>query len=91
MPSTASKTKTFSTRSTPWTDDDRRIADVMSPYWANITKTGGLNGPGVPHWHVYNANSPFVMRVGIRFRPVAVVSPERLDFWRRFFASQEQW
>jgi para-nitrobenzyl esterase len=32
----------------PWTDEDRRIADTMSSYWANIVKTGNPNGAGLP-------------------------------------------
>ena len=31
----------------PWTDEDRRIADIMSSYWANFAATGDPNGKGL--------------------------------------------
>jgi para-nitrobenzyl esterase len=28
----------------PWTDEDRRIGDMLSSYWVNFAKTGSPNG-----------------------------------------------
>ena len=75
----------------PWTEEDRRIADTMSSYWANYIKSGNPNGPGLPNWPAWDASRPLVMELGDSFRPIPVATPARLDFWRRFFGSQPQW
>jgi para-nitrobenzyl esterase len=37
-------------RNRPWTDVDRRLADVMSSYWVHFAATGDPNGAGLPAW-----------------------------------------
>jgi para-nitrobenzyl esterase len=75
----------------PWTEEDRRIADRMSSYWANIIARGDPNGPGLPRWPAYNPAKPQVMELGDRFAPIPVADPQKIDFWKRFFATQEAW
>ncbi|MEE4451565.1 carboxylesterase family protein [Novosphingobium resinovorum] len=75
----------------PWTKDDRRIADTMSSYWANIVKTGNPNGPGLPQWPAWSADAPQVMELGDRFGPMPLASPAKIDFWKRFYATQKPW
>jgi para-nitrobenzyl esterase len=75
----------------PWTPDDRHIADVMSSYWANITKTGNPNGPGLPHWPAYSTARAQVMVVGDSFGPQTIATPAKRAFWERFFNAQDQW
>ncbi len=75
----------------PWTQDDRRIADIMSSYWANIAKSGDPNGPGLPHWSSFDPDRAETMELGDKFGTVAIATPAKRDFWRRFFASNEQW
>ena len=76
----------------PWTDEDRAVADRMSSYWANIIKTGDPNGEGLPVWPAFDSGSRTVMRLGDQWRPMSVAgSPEKLDFWRRFYATQDAW
>jgi para-nitrobenzyl esterase len=40
---------------TPWPEEDRALARMMSTYWANFAKTGDPNGPGLPKWPVYDS------------------------------------
>jgi para-nitrobenzyl esterase len=75
----------------PWTADDRRIANLMSSYWANIIKTGDPNGAGLPPWPLYDPTKPLVMELGDHFGPIAVASAEKIAFWKRFLATQQAW
>jgi len=77
--------------SLPWTDEDRHIANIVSSYWVNIIATGDPNGAGLPAWPRFDANVPQVMEIGDHFGPIPVASPERIVFWKRFFASQTPW
>jgi carboxylesterase type B len=78
-------------KDTAWTDEDKRIAETMSSYWANFVATGDPNGPGLPVWPAYNTASPTVMELGDHFAPMPVATAPRLDFWKKFFATQPAW
>ena len=73
----------------PWTDQDSKIAEVMSSYWANIAKTGNPNGPGLPAWPAVDPKTATVMELGDRFGPMPAASPERVEFWRTFFLANQ--
>lgn len=75
----------------PWTDEDRRIANIMSSFWVNYVATGNPDGSGLPAWSPYDPKSPTVMELGEGFHPIAVATPEKLDFWKRFFMTQDAW
>lgn len=77
--------------SLPWNEEDRRVADTVSSYWANYVKTGNPNGPGLPAWPAWDSRRPQVMELGHSFAPIPVASPQRMAFWQRFFSAQTQW
>ncbi|MFC4121489.1 carboxylesterase/lipase family protein [Nonomuraea zeae] len=74
-----------------WTGGDRRIAEIMSAYWANYSATGDPNGPGLPRWPAFSPDSATVMELGGGFGPIPVADPARLKFWKRFFRTEEAW
>jgi carboxylesterase type B len=74
-----------------WTEEDREVARTMTGYWANYVATGDPNGPGLPHWPAWAPDGPAVMEVGAGFAPVPLAEPARLDFWKRFFDTQQAW
>ncbi len=80
----------------PWADDDYRIAEIMSSYWANFTISGDPNGKQLVTWPVADAKSPIVMRLGNGaggdgFGTMPVADAARLEFWKRFFQTQKPW
>ena len=75
----------------PWTDQDRQIADTMSSYWANFVIHGNPNGKGLPSWPAYSPNRARVMALGDSYGVMPVASKARLDFWKRFFQTQDAW
>jgi para-nitrobenzyl esterase len=41
----------------PWRAEDRELSNQMQGYWTNFARNGDPNGPGLPQWPVYNAES----------------------------------
>jgi para-nitrobenzyl esterase len=81
----------LSARNNPWTDEDKKIADIMSSYWANYIATGNPNAPGLPVWPAFDAKSPTVMELGDHFAPIPVATPAQMAFWKKFFQTQKPW
>jgi para-nitrobenzyl esterase len=50
-------------RDWPWRQEDRRMAEIASSYWANFAKSGNPNGPGLPDWPAYTGPDGTVMRL----------------------------
>jgi len=59
----------------PFSDDDRKIAAMMSSYWANFAATGNPNGGGLPVWGAIS-DKPEIMEVGDRTGAIPVAGSE---------------
>jgi len=72
----------------PFTDDDRRIAEMLSSYWANFAANGDPNGKGLPHWPSASEQAGVVMELGDRCGAIpAAGSDQKLDLMRRLVAA----
>jgi para-nitrobenzyl esterase len=49
----------------PFTPLDRRVAQVLSSYWANFAANGDPNGPNLPHWPLAT-----MMQLGVNNHPL---------------------
>ena len=52
----------------PWQDIDIQLADQMSNYWVNFTKTGNPNGTGLTQWSSFTKQKGQVMILAEKIR-----------------------
>jgi carboxylesterase type B len=70
----------------PFTETDKKIADLMSSYWANFAVKGDPNGEGLPKWQAIG-DKPEIMEVGDHTQPIPLAaSPEKIEFFNAFLS-----
>jgi para-nitrobenzyl esterase len=68
----------------PFTGNDKRIADMMSSYWANFAAAGDPNGKGLAAWPAVGEKSE-IFEVGDKSELVPVAgSPAKFRFFEAF-------
>ncbi|MEO7600159.1 MAG: carboxylesterase family protein [Opitutus sp.] len=50
-------------RELPWQQEHRDVSELMASYWTNFAKAGNPNGPGLPNWPEYKADTYSVMHL----------------------------
>jgi para-nitrobenzyl esterase len=79
---------TLNSSDRPFTDDDRKVAAMMSSYWANFAATGNPNGKGLPEWPPVDDKRQ-VMEVGDKTQPIPLAgSPEKTSFFERYLTAK---
>jgi para-nitrobenzyl esterase len=65
-----------------WVDVDKKLADMMSSYWANFAAKGDPNGPGLPAWPQYkDMSKDKVMVLGDTVQVEASAPAEKMSFF----------
>lgn len=73
---------TLGSQPNPWEPVDFRISEAMASYWANFTKTGDPNGPGLEKWPVYDGGAgPMMMHLAEEVHAVPQAHRDRYEFW----------
>jgi para-nitrobenzyl esterase len=79
-------------RGVAWTDEDKKLSEVMTSYWANFVVTGDPNRKGLPKWEAYNSKSndgrAMVLGDTVEFGPQ--IGVPRLEFFDKFYAIEQK-
>jgi para-nitrobenzyl esterase len=72
-----------------WTDDDRKVSDTMSGYFANFVKTGNPNGGKLPKWPaIGRAGRAEVMHIDVNTRVESEKTRPRYLLLDRIYSKQ---
>ncbi len=67
----------------PWTEVDRKLAELVSSMWVRFVKTGDPNGPGLPAWETYNPKSPRLLNITATPRMEPGPYKTEIDFFEK--------
>jgi para-nitrobenzyl esterase len=73
----------------PWEPIDHTVSKMMMTYWKNMAARGDPNGPSVPRWFPTDPSTPAIMRLGAVCEPMPPAFSAKMDFWRRYFDSEQ--
>jgi len=71
---------------TQFTDEDRKLSEIMAAYWTNFAKKGNPNGPALPEWPVFHAGEPTVLYLKGEPHPGPVPHLDKLTVLDEYYA-----
>ena len=72
------------------TPSEDHMAQIMSRYWINFTKTGNPNADALPYWATYTKGQPTVMVMHEGFHLAPVPNQAQMDFFEEFFKAKRK-
>ncbi len=79
----------FDLRDWPWSEDDRRLAALVTAAWVALAATGNPTSAkptsGLPHWPSFDPAAPAMMRLNAAPALDGVPDRDRLAFWDEFY------
>jgi para-nitrobenzyl esterase len=73
----------------PKDEEDAKVADAMSSFWAQFAATGDPNRTGLPEWPAYDAESDIHMEFGDRIGTGTGLRRDACDFFEEFFLASQ--
>ena len=73
----------------PWQPVDFEVSQEASGYLKNFATSGDPNGAGLAPWPRFRPGYPITMHLGVHMGAMPITDPDRLAFWRKYFASPE--
>ncbi len=58
-------------------DEDMKVAEIVTEYWTRFAATGDPNGPGLPKWPTYDTKSDLCLEIGRVVRAIPVPHADR--------------
>jgi len=66
----------------PWTNEDKKLAGIMSSYWVNFITTGNPNGNGLPEWPPFNESNKQIMELGDEIGFRSIMKDEKFEVFK---------
>ncbi len=69
-----------------FTDEDRKLSEIMATYWTNFAKTGNPNGEGLPPWPAFSDREATVLYLDSQPHAGPVPNMDKLTVLDEYFA-----